>query len=109
ATGADQYTTPDSGKRFVGVQIKITNTGTNAISEDSDNDTTLLDTSSQSYNNDVSSLGDCPEFANTDNIGPGESELGCVSFQIPIGATVAKVQYTPSSGFASDTGEWLVP
>ncbi|HET8992122.1 MAG TPA: DUF4352 domain-containing protein [Candidatus Saccharimonadales bacterium] len=111
ATGADQYTTPDAGNRFVGVQLRIKNTSTTAESIAPDNDVTLFDTKGQSYSPDIAdSLANCQGFANGGpNLGPGESALGCETFQIPTTDTVAKVEFTPSSGFANDTGEWLVP
>lgn len=110
ATGADQYTTPDSGKRFVGVQLNIKNTSTSAEQIAPDNDTTLFDSTGQSYSTDLNSLASCQAFAGGGpNLAPGESALGCETFQIPTGATIAKVEFTPSSGFANDTGEWLVP
>ena len=42
-------------------------------------------------------------------LGAGESVNGCVVFVIPAGVTVAKVQWTPDSGFGTSFGEWLVP
>lgn len=110
-TSGNQYIQPDSGTRYVAVQLKIANTGTNAINDDAANDSTIYDAASQSYSSQVPSLDDsCPEFAdNSFKLAPGSSALGCVGFQIPAATTPAKFQFTPSSGFSSSTGEWLIP
>jgi hypothetical protein len=108
ATASDSLQ-PDTGKRFVGVQIKITNTGTNAISDDPDTDVTAFDSASQSYNSSLYPLDDCPKITSELKLTPGSSVLGCESFQLPIGTPLAKFQFTPSSGFSSSTGEWLIP
>lgn len=110
-SSGNQYVQPDSGKRYVAVQLKITNTGTNAVNDDAVNDSTAYDATSQSYSSDVTTLDDtCQIFADGSvKLAPGASTIGCVGFQIPTGTNVAKFQFTPSSGFSSSTGEWLVP
>jgi hypothetical protein len=110
ASGADQFTTPDAGKRFVGVQLRIVLGGANAASDVfPDNDTTVFDASGQSYSSDVSSLANCQSFATPLTLSPGVPALGCVSFQAPTGTKITRVQFTPASGFASVTAQWQVP
>ena len=108
ATGADQYTTPDNGKRFVGVQFKVANTSTNVLSEVPSNDATVFDATGQSYSSTISSLSGCADFATGAKLNTSASELGCVAFQVPIGTKITKVQFTPSSSFSNSTGEWVV-
>lgn len=110
-TSGNSYIQPDSGKRYIAVQLKITNTGTNSINDDAVNDSTVYDAANQSYSSDVTMLDDtCQMFADGSvKLAPGASALGCVGFQIPTGTAAAKFQFTPSSGFSSSTGEWLIP
>lgn len=64
----------------------------------------------QSYTADLSNdVAECTNFeSGLYHLSPGESTTGCVVFARPTGVTVAKVKYTPSEGFASDSGEWLI-
>lgn len=110
ASGADQYTTPDAGKRFVAVELKIVNNGTASINDDANNDVTIIGSDNQSYTDDYNSVSECTDFSNGSfTLAPGESTTGCVNFQLPDAITTSKVQFTPSSGFSGSTGEWLVP
>jgi hypothetical protein len=70
--------------------------------------TVLLDAAGQTYQLDAATLGgvaQCHTMGALIHIGPGESGSGCVVFQIPTSATVAKIQFQPPGGFI----EWLVP
>jgi hypothetical protein len=109
ATGKDEFNTPTAGNKFVGVQLSIKNASAAAISPNILAEVTLIDSANQSYNPDFSSLSNCQEFATALSIAPGDTATGCVAFQVPTAATPAKVQYTPSSGFADGTGQWLIP
>jgi Domain of unknown function (DUF4352) len=100
--------TPASGKRLVGVQLKIVNTGAEAISEAPDNDAKLIDAEGQTYSIDYSEIDGCQSFPGPVDVAAGESTLGCVVFLIPSGADVSKVQFTPSSGFSDSTGQWEI-
>jgi len=110
ASGADQYTTADAGKRFVAVDMKITNNGTAAFSDDANSDVTLIGTDNQSYTADFDSVSECTNFNSGQfTLSPSESSTGCVVFQVPNGVNTAKVQFQTESGFSGSTGEWLVP
>ena len=108
ASGADQYTTPDPGKKFVAVEISIKNVGTTSGQPSPDNDVTVLDNTNASYSVDFNSVSECQSF-NTVSLTPGSTVTGCEVFQIPTANTIAKVQYTPSAGFSNTTGQWIIP
>ena len=108
--GTDTFTTADAGTRFVGVEFKFANNGTATISPTPDNEATVIDSTGHGESPDVGSqLSNCAPFPDNISIASGSSLEGCETFDVPSGATVAKIQYTPSSGFASDTGQWLNP
>lgn len=109
AQGADQYTTPDQGKRFVGAQFQITDTGSRTFSGDANNDAVLIGSNSQSYTTDLNSIAGCTDFNDgAYTVASGQNAVGCVTFQVPIGVSVSKVQFTPSSGLANTTAQWVV-
>jgi hypothetical protein len=110
ASGADQYTTPNAGDRFVAVDIKIVNNGTAAFSDDANSDVTLIGTDNQSYTADFDNVNECTNFNSGQyTLAPGESTTGCVVFQVPDAVNTAKVQFQIQSGLSQSTGEWLVP
>ncbi len=110
ASGADQYTTPDAGNRFVAVDVKIVNNGTAAFSDDANSDVTLIGTDNQSYTADFDDVSECTNFNEGQyTLAPGESATGCVVFQVPDAVNTAKVQFQTQSGLSQSTGEWLVP
>lgn len=110
AQGASQFDTPDGGKRFVATVFTLRDTGTSAVSGDANGDASVIGTDTQSYSPDFDSVAECTNFNNGSfALGAGESVSGCVVFQLPTGVNVAKVQWAPSEGVASDFGQWLVP
>jgi hypothetical protein len=110
ASGADQYTTPNAGNRFIAVDVKIVNNGTAAFSDDANNDVTLIGTDNQSYTADFDNVSECTNFNSGQyTLAPGESTTGCVVFQVPDAINTAKVQFQTQSGLSQSTGEWLVP
>ena len=108
ASGADQYTTPDAGKRFIAVEVKIVNNGSGAYNDDANSDVTLIGSDNQSYTADFDDVSECTNFNDGSyTLAAGESATGCVVFEVPDAITAAKVQFQTVSGDES-TGEWTV-
>lgn len=105
AQSSNQYETPGSGNRYVGVEFKITNTGSTAFQPEPDSDTTIIDSQAHSYSSKFADLVGCPSFASSLTLTAGEAADGCVTFAIPTGAVISKIQFTAQSG---GTAEWDV-
>jgi hypothetical protein len=99
ARGADQYTTPDNAKRFVGAVIKI-----EALSGKGNAHAALIGSNRETYAADVA------WYANF-RMGRfrvlGETVTRAVTFQVPDGVKVEEVQLTAGNGFSS-TARWDV-
>lgn len=109
AQGADQYTTPDAGNRFVAAVFRVT-AGRSALSGDADTNAAVIGSDDQTYSPDLNDVAGCTNFSSgAYQIAPGESSTGCVAFQVPVGVAVRKVRWSPSAGFANDFGQWVVP
>ncbi len=110
ARATDEFSTPDAGKRYVGVQFRITDTGAAAYSDSPSNGATAIDASGQQYSAEMAdpktSAGEA--FPAATSIAPGDSALGVVVFQIPTGAKVVKVQFGMDSGMSGHTAQWNV-
>lgn len=114
ATGAAGPPTDSSGNPsgavYVSTLITIKNTGSTALQGDANNDSTLIGSNNQSYSADFDSVNECTDFnSGSYQIGVGESATGCVTYVLPAGVTPVKFQYSPSSGFSNNFGEWLIP
>jgi hypothetical protein len=109
AQPADEFSSPGAGKRFYAVQFKLANTGSAAYSDSPSNGAAVVDADGQSYDSTFSSVAGCQEFPGTENIAAGDTGLGCVTFEVPTGAKITKVQFTLDSGMGPDTAQWAVP
>ena len=109
AQGADQFTTPGNGNRFVGAVFNIK--GINGtFSDDANNDATLIGSNGQTYTADFNSIAGYTNFNDGEyNVSAGENSVGTVTFQVPLAVTVAKIEWSANGGFAGAPAEWLVP
>ena len=100
AQGADQYTTPSAGDRFVTTEFRIVNTG-NAFQPEPTSDATVFDTASHSFSSTYQDVQGCPAFANNLTLTHGDTADGCVTFEVPTGSVLQKIQYSEQSGGGS--------
>lgn len=97
----------DAGQRFVGVQITLKNSGSVAYSDSPSNGATLLSDSNEQAQSQIVSGGPCGnDFQSSVKLAPGDSQQGCVPFEMVEGQTPATFQFTLDSGFANQTGQW---
>ncbi|MCU7823127.1 DUF4352 domain-containing protein [Kitasatospora sp. DSM 101779] len=105
AEGEDEFSKPADGKRFVAVQFRIKATG-KAYSDAPANSAKLLDAQGQSFTTSLYDTKAGQGFSGSVNIAPGESGLGFLTFEVPKGVVLDKVQFTLDSGMADQTGQW---
>ncbi len=108
AQGADSFTTPDAGKRFVGAVFTIKGVKGDS-SDDANNDATLIGSNGQTYTADFDSIAGYTNFNSGDfNAAPGALQVGAVTFQVPTGVKVAEIQWSATGGFGGAPGTWKV-
>lgn len=107
AKGGDEYTTPESGKRFVAVQVRIVNTGKAVYDDTPSNGMQAVDNQSQRFESDINEVSAGPSM-NTLKLQSGDKALGYVVFQVPKASKITQIQFTMDSGFADETGRWDV-
>jgi hypothetical protein len=102
-----EYAEPSAGMEYAGITLRIRNVGSAAYSDSPSNGATVLSSTGRPGKTALLTSGECGEsFAARVNIAPGEAQEGCIPFEVPEGTEVAKVQWTPSSGFSEETAEW---
>ena len=108
ASGAGSLT-PAVGNRFVAVDVTLKNNGSSSYSDDANSAMSLIASDGQDYTFDPDTVTECTNFDyGMFILAPGDSETGCVVFQVPDTATASKVQFSVS-GNTTNTGEWQVP
>ena len=108
AQGADQFTQPDAGKRFVAAVFRIKGVlGT--ASDDANGDVTLVGSNGQDYQFDSSDITGYTNFNYGEfTVSPGQHGVGAVVFQVPDRVKVAQVQWSGSGGFGGTPATWAV-
>ena len=106
AEGADQFSTPDNGKRFVGTVFTITALSGSPKDQDANNNASVVGGNGQTYTPDFNSIAGYTDFSSGQiNVAQGESVTGAVTFQVPTGVKVTRVLWSTSSGFSSSV-QW---
>ncbi|WP_030062028.1 MULTISPECIES: DUF4352 domain-containing protein [Streptomyces] len=108
AQSANEYLTPEAGKRYVAVQFQIKATGTQAYSEAPWGSAKVVDTQGQAYGPSLAETKAGPAFQTPTNIAPGESGKGFVTFEVPSDAKLDKVQFALDNGFSNQVGQWKI-
>src|SRR5690606_7439667 len=106
AKSADEFMEPAAGKRFVGVQFKLVNTGKAAYSDSPSNGAQVADSEGQQFDATFGDITAGPSMASSLKLKPGAKGLGWIVFEVPEAAKIDTVQFTMNSGFADKTGEW---
>jgi hypothetical protein len=108
AQGADQYTTPNNGDRFVGAVFTLVGVS-GTFSDDANNNATLVGSNGQGYTADFDSIAGVTNFNDGSyNLTPGVRSVGAVTFQVPAGVSVSAIQWSGSGGFGGAPAMWTV-
>jgi hypothetical protein len=102
-----QYDQADAGQRFIGVQVTLQNVGSVPYSDSPSNGATLLSRSDEQATSEIVTGGPCGNgFQSSAKIAPGDTQQGCLPFELPVNETAGTFQFTLDSGFADQTGQW---
>lgn len=108
ASGANIYSKPAAGKHFVGVKLSVHNAAIKNYQNNANNETTIVTSSGQQLKADYNPIAGCGNFDNGQiTLNGGASKEGCVTFQVPNGATVVTVRYG-NTVFPGTVAQWRV-
>lgn len=108
ASGANTHSNPAAGKHFVGVKLSVHNAATKSYQNNANNETTIVTSSGQQLTADYNPIAGCGNFDNGQvTLNSGASKTGCVTFQVPDGATVVTVRYG-NTVFPGTVAQWRV-
>ncbi|MFJ7910114.1 DUF4352 domain-containing protein [Kitasatospora sp. NPDC096204] len=106
AESASEYLKPAEGKHYVAVQFQIKATGAQAYGEVPASSAKVVDTQGQAYGPNLEETKAGPAFQTPTNIAPGETGKGFVTFEVPDGTKLDKVQFALDNGFSNQAGQW---
>jgi len=95
ATPANQFDKPSSGDKLVAIQEHLTDLGPGTVSDDANNATSLVGSNNQVYTPSFSDVQGCTNFAlGVFTLFRGQSESGCVVFELPESVGISRVAFT---------------
>jgi hypothetical protein len=102
-----EYASVKAGHHLAAAQFRVT--AITHTEENANNNATVTGSNEQAYTSSFEAVTAGTNFANGQILlQPGSSLVGWVSFELPDGVRVAKVQWTPSAGLATRNAEWAV-
>jgi hypothetical protein len=104
----NEFETVPNGKRLVATQFRVKNNSDNEYEDSPSNGARVIDTTGQAYDAGFTTVANCKEFASGEvRLTSGESQIGCVTFEVDKKADVERIRFTASSGFGS-AAEWKI-
>jgi hypothetical protein len=101
------YLTAQSGHHLAAAQFRVT--AVTSTDENSNLSATVTGSDDQAYTSSLLPVAAGTNFASGQiRLEPGSSLVGWVSFQLPTGVRVTKVQWTPQAGISAHRAEWHV-
>lgn len=108
AKSSDQYSGPETGKRWVAAQFELVNTGTAVYDDSPSNGAQVADADGQRFDAWFGDITAGPSMASAVKLPKGEKALGYIVFEVPKDSKIASVQFGMNSGFSDHTGQWAV-
>lgn len=99
----------ETDKTYIATEMTLADTGKTSIEGDVNANVSVIGSDNQVYGAELNDVTECANFDLGEfHLTPGHSATGCVVFALPHGVSPAKVRYSPSAGFAEDSGEWVL-
>ena len=104
----EPYFGPKRGHKYVAVDLMLKNTGTIPYNDSPGNGAELIDNRDQGYTDALVDSPSCHYIGSGVKIAPGSRRAGCLVFEIEERNDPSLFQFTMASGFADETGEWIL-
>jgi hypothetical protein len=108
AHATNEFLQPSAGNRYVAIKTQITNPGTANLQSDANSNFSVIGSNGQIYTATFATITGCTNFDDGEyGLTAGSSVVGCVTFQVPTGVTVSKVDFESTT--ANTRATWTVP
>lgn len=102
-----EFDAAPSGHHLAAAQFRVQ--AITKVDENANNSTTVTGSNDQAYTPSLVSVAEGTNFADGQvRLQPGGSLVGWVTFTVPAGVHVSKVEWTPVYGFSRHSAEWVV-
>lgn len=103
ARSSNQFIEPDPGNRYVGIRVRIRNTGNAPYDDSPSNGAAVIDAGDVEWD---ASVFDAIEPAlGSVRIAPGDARVGWITFEVGQNSRLRTFQFSTNSGFGN-SGEW---
>jgi hypothetical protein len=104
ATPSSRFDRPSAGKRLQAVYLEFHDLGPGQVSDDANNDTTIVGPDEQVYTPSFDGVQGCANVAyGRFTLFDGQSESGCVAFELPDGVSIKRIAVTLGVDTAEST------
>lgn len=107
AQPGNQYLTAAPDTHLVAVEIQVTGRSSGNDTNDANDNLSIVGSNKQVYTANFDAVSECTNFASGQyTVTKGQSEVGCVTFQVPDFVQVSTVKYNPNAGFSTNEATW---
>jgi hypothetical protein len=92
----------------VAIDLVLRNTGSSPYNDSPGNGAELIDTQDRGYTEAFNESPSCHHLGSSVRLASGAKRAGCLVFEVKKDAKPALFQFTMDSGFADETGEWVL-
>jgi hypothetical protein len=108
ATPANEFDSPQDGKRWAAAQFELVNTGSKVYADSPSNGAKAADSQGQRFDSWFGEISAGPGMPSDVSLPKGEKALGWIVFEVPKDSKIVSVQFAMNSGFSDQTGQWTV-
>ncbi|WP_251023394.1 DUF4352 domain-containing protein [Streptomyces sp. ISL-10] len=108
AKGANEFGRPQDGRRWVAAQWELVNKGTVVYDDSPSNGAQVADAEGQRFQSWYGEITAGPQMTSGAEVPPGEKVPGWIVYEVPKDSKTVSVQFALDSGFADQTGQWVV-
>jgi len=106
---AGEFDQASSGKRYIGVRVRLSNQGSTTYDDAPSNGAALIVSGDEQAESTLLTGGECEgQFGSSAKISSGTKQSGCLAFEAPKTKNPRRFQFTLDSGFGPATGEWTI-
>ncbi|NRQ40852.1 DUF4352 domain-containing protein, partial [Nonomuraea sp. NN258] len=101
-----KFNAPLAGRRYMAVQLTMTNKGAELYDDAPGSAATVLDGEGQQYRGTFLEVKDGPPLGKFTTIPVGQTRKGLIVFEVPEAAQMVELRFALNNGYAEERGEW---
>lgn len=108
ARSANDFSGPEDGQRWIGLQLRLVNTGTATYQDSPSNGLQVADSEGQRFSPTFGEIKSGPVMSSDVKLLPGDKALGWIIVEAPKASQISTMQFALNSGMGPQTGQWAL-